>query len=53
MTPPIFLRLALILALSAPAAGRVSAQPPGGESGLASETVPEGIAAEVCCDCPR
>jgi len=47
MTPPILSRWALILALSAPAAGRVSAQPPGGESALASETVPEGISAEV------
>jgi len=47
MTPPIFLRLALILALPASAAGRVSAQPPGGEGGLASETVPAGISAEV------
>ena len=47
MTPPIASRWALILALSALAAERVSAQPPGGSSLLASEVVPEGISAEV------
>ncbi|HSE53246.1 MAG TPA: murein L,D-transpeptidase catalytic domain family protein [Gemmatimonadales bacterium] len=47
MTPPIHSRWALILALSVLGAGRVSAQPPGPESALASEVLPEGISAEV------
>lgn len=47
MTPPIRSRWALILALSVLGAERVSAQPSGGESALASATVPEGISAEV------
>lgn len=47
MTPPILSRWALIVALSALAAGRVSAQPPDGASLLASGVVPEGVSAEV------
>ena len=47
MTPPILSRWALVLALSALGAGRVSAQASGAESALASETVPEGVSAEV------
>jgi hypothetical protein len=47
MTPPILSRWALVLALSALGAGRVSAQASGAESALASEAVPEGISAEV------
>jgi hypothetical protein len=47
MTPPINSRWALILALSVLGAGRVSAQAAGSESSLASETVPDGISAEV------
>lgn len=47
MTPPIASRWALILALSVLAAERVSAQPAGGSSLLASDVVPEGISAEV------
>lgn len=37
----------MILALSVLATARVSAQPPGNATALASETVPEGISAEV------
>ena len=47
MTPPICSRWALILALTVLGTERVSAQPSGGESALASEAVPEGISAEV------
>ena len=47
MTPPIRSRWALVLALSALGTGRVSAQASGSESALASETVPDGISAEV------
>lgn len=47
MTPPIHLRWAMILALSVLATERVSAQLPGSATALASETVPEGISAEV------
>lgn len=47
MTPPIHSRWALILALSALATERVSAQPPGDSTALAAERVPEGISAEV------
>jgi hypothetical protein len=47
MTPPIYPRWALILALSVLAAERASAQPAGGESALTSEAVPEGISTEV------
>ena len=47
MTPPILSRWALILALSVPVAGRLSAEPRGTDSALASEVVPEGISAEV------
>ena len=47
MTPPKHSRWALILALSVLPAERVLAQPPAGESALASEAVPDGISAEV------
>ena len=47
MIPPIRSRWALILALSVLGAEGVRAQPPGGESPLASEAAPEGISAEV------
>jgi hypothetical protein len=47
MTPPIYPRWALILALSVLAAERASAQPAGGESALTSEAVPEGLSTEV------